>query len=76
MEVSFEVDKMIKCAIYNTVFFPSGGNDMLMRLSLIKQIIKDVNFMCIPFSVKHAQIFRELWVSLSNMSRTISNINT
>ena len=26
MEVSFEVDKVIKCAIYNTVFFSSGGD--------------------------------------------------
>ena len=25
MEVSVEVDKIIKCALYNTVFFPSGG---------------------------------------------------
>ena len=40
MEVSPEIDKIIKCAIYNAVFFPSGGgvDDMLMRLSLIKQI--------------------------------------
>ena len=53
MEVSFEVDKIIKCAIYNTVFFPSGGDDVWMRLSLIKQIIKDANLMCISFSVKH-----------------------
>ena len=60
MEVSFEIDKIIKCAIYNTVFFPSGGDDVLMRLSLIKQIIKDVNLMCISFSVKHPQIFWEL----------------
>ena len=59
MEVSFEVDKIIKCAIYNTVFFPSGGDDVLMRLSLIKQIIKDVNLMCSSFSVKHPQIFLE-----------------
>ena len=60
MEVSFEVDKIIeKCAIYNTIFFPSGGDDVLMRLSLIKQIIKDVNLMCISFSVKHPQIFWE-----------------
>ena len=46
MEVSVEVDKIIKCAIYNTVFFPSGGrvNDMLVRLSLIKQFIKDKKF--------------------------------
>ena len=60
MEVSFEIDKIIKCAIYNTVFFPSGGDDVLMRLLLIKQIIKDVNLMCISFSVKHPQIFLEL----------------
>ena len=59
MEVSFEVDKIIKCAIYNAVFFPSGGDDVWMRLSLIKQIIKDANLMCISFSVKHPQIFWE-----------------
>ena len=61
MEVSFEVDKIIKCAIYNAVFFPSGGgvDDMLMRLSLIKQIIKDVNLICISFSAKHPEIFWE-----------------
>ena len=47
MEVSVEVDKIIKCTIYNTVFFPSGGSvdDVLVRLSLIKQIIKDVSLM-------------------------------
>ena len=59
MEVSFELDKIIKCAIYNTIFFPSGGDDVLMRLSLIKQFIKDVSLMCISFSVKHLQIFWE-----------------
>ena len=60
MEVSVEVDKIIKCAIYNTVFFPSGGGvDVLVRLSLIKQIIKDVNLMCLSFSVRHPQIFWE-----------------
>ena len=39
MEVSVEADKIIKCAIYNTVFFPKGGgvDDALVRLSLIKQ---------------------------------------
>ena len=42
MEVSVEVYKIIKCAIYNTVFSPSGGgvHDVLVKLSLIKQIIK------------------------------------
>ena len=61
MEVSVEVDKISKCAIYNSVFFPSGGgvDDLLMRLSLIKQIIKDVNLMCLSFSVKHRHIFWE-----------------
>ena len=61
MEVSVEVDKISKCAIYNTVFFPSGGavDDLLVRLSLIKQIIKDVNLMYFSFSVKHRQIFWE-----------------
>ena len=59
MEVSVEVDKIIKCAIYNTVFFPSGGDvdNVLVRLSLIKQTIKNVNLMCISFSVKYLQIF-------------------
>ena len=59
MEVSFEVDKIIKCAICDTLLFPLGGDDMLIRLSLIIQIIKDVNLMCISFSVKHTEIFWE-----------------
>ena len=59
MEVSFEVDKIIKYDIYNTGFFPSGGDDVLMRLSLIKQIIKNANLMCISLSVKNPQIFWE-----------------
>ena len=57
MEVPSEADKIIKCAIYNTVFFPSDGDDVLMLL--IKQVIKDINLMCILFSVKHPQIFWE-----------------
>ena len=58
MQVSVELDKNIKCAIYNTVFFPSGGGvgDVLARLSLIKQIIKDVNLMWLSSSMKHSQI--------------------
>ena len=61
MEVSVEVDKIIKCFIYNTIFFPSGGgvDDVLVKLLLIKQIIKDVNLMCFSFSIKHPQIFWE-----------------
>ena len=61
MEVSAEVRKIIKCAIYSIVFFPSGGgvDDVLVRLILIKEIIKDVTLMCIAFSVRHPQIFWE-----------------
>ena len=61
MEVSFQIDKIVKCPIYNTVFFRSVGgvDDVLMRLSLIKQIIKDVNLMYFSFSVKHPQIVWE-----------------
>ena len=61
MEVSVEVNKIIKCTIYNTVFFRSGGSvdDVLVKLLLIKQIIKDVNVMCFSFSVKHPHIFWE-----------------
>ena len=40
------------------------------------KIIKNVNLMSISFSVIHPQIFRESWLSLSNMSRTISNMHT
>ena len=52
-----EVHKSIKCTIYHAVFFTSGGGveDVLVRLSLIKQIIKDANLRCILFSVKHLQ---------------------
>ena len=61
MEVSVEVDKIIKCIIYNTVFLHSdeGVDDVLVRLLLIKQIIKDVNLMCLSFSVRHPHIFWE-----------------
>ena len=62
MEVFVEVHKIIKCAIYSTVlFFTSGGvvDDVLVRLLLIKQIIKDANLMSISFSVKHPQTFWE-----------------
>ena len=59
MGASIDVDKIINCAIYNTVFFPSVGgvDDVLARLLLIKQIIKDVNLMCMSFSVKHPHYF-------------------
>ena len=39
MEVSVDVHKIIKCAIYSIIFFPSGGgvHDVSVRLSLIKK---------------------------------------
>ena len=76
MEVSVEVCEIIKGAIYSIVFFPWGGgvDDVLVRLPLIKQIIKDVSFMCITFSVKQPEIFWESWMGLFNMSRAISNM--
>ena len=78
MEVSIEVQKIIKCAICSAVFFPSGGgvDDVLVRLPLIEKITKDVNLMCISFSVKHPQIFWKPLKSLSNMPETISNMYT
>ena len=45
--------------LYKYWFFPSGGgvDGVLVSLSLIKQIIKDVSLMYIPFSFKHPQTF-------------------
>ena len=62
MVVSVEIVKNVKVDIYSTVFLPSveSVDDILMMLPLMKQIIKeDVNLMCISFSVKHPQIYRE-----------------
>ena len=61
MEVPVEVYKIIKCAKCSTVFFTSGGvvDGVLLRLSLMEQIIKDTNFLSTSFSVKHSQTFRE-----------------
>ena len=62
MEVPVEVRKIIKYNIYRTVFFFTSGRGaagVLVRLLLIKQTIKDVNLMCISFSVKHPQTFLE-----------------
>ena len=52
-------------------FFTSGGDidEVLVRLSLIEQTIKDANSISILFGVKHPQTFWELWMSLSNLSR-------
>ena len=59
-------------------FFPSDGDvdDVLVGLPLIEKITKDVNLICISFSVKHTQIFRESLMSLSNMPEIISNMYT
>ena len=50
MEVSFEVNKIIKYAIYS-------NDGVLLNLSLIEQIIKDANLLWISFIVKHPQRF-------------------
>ena len=54
MEVSVEVDKIIKCAIYNTVFFSSGGgaDDVLVRLSLFKKLSR-MSILCAFHSVSN-----------------------
>ena len=38
-------------------------DNLLVKLSLIEQIIKNPSLMGISFSVKHAQTFRELWMN-------------
>ena len=57
-------------ALYTVlIFFASGRSidDLLVRVSLVAQIIKDANLICILFSVKHLQTFWESWMSLSNV---------
>ena len=52
MEVFFEVNKIIKYNIYS-------NDGVLLNLSLIEQIIKDANLLCISFIVKHPERFLE-----------------
>ena len=62
MEVSVKVHKIITVLLYTVLFFFSSGggvDDMLVRLSLVEEIIKDSNLMCISFGVKHPQAFGE-----------------
>ena len=51
----------MKYAIYSITVFTLGGgvDDVLVRLSLIKQIIKGVSLMCIAVSFKDPEIFWE-----------------
>ena len=60
MEVFVEVHKITKCAIYSTVSLRSGEDvdGVLVTLSLIEQIVKDVNFKCISFGVNIHKYFR------------------
>ena len=47
MEVSVEVHKIIKCTIHITALFSTSGggvDDVLVRLSLMEQIIKGCQF--------------------------------
>ena len=50
--------KLINVMYTVLLFFTSGGgiDDLLVRLSLIEQIIKDVNLICISFKFKHPDI--------------------
>ena len=61
MKVSVEVHKIIICSIYSTVSFLLHAEVLmtLVRLSLVEEIIKVANLMCILFSVKHPQTFGE-----------------
>ena len=61
MKVSVEYTKLYVLYTVLFFFFTSGGSvdDILVRLSLVAQIIKDANLMCISFSVKHSQTFWE-----------------
>ena len=54
--------KKLLNVLYTVLFsLTSGGgvDDMLVRLSLIEQIIKDANLISISFSVKYQQTFWE-----------------
>ena len=52
----------VLCAIYSTLFTSGRSvDDVLMKFTLIEQIIMDVNLICISFSIKHPQIFWESW---------------
>ena len=66
MEASFEIDKIIKCTICDTLFFPSGGDDVLIRLSLIIQIIKEV--MIFYFCFYHQLCVKWLCIDTGNSS--------
>ena len=59
MKVSVEYTKLYVLYTVLCFFFTSGWivDDVLVRLSLVAEIIKDTNLMCIQFSVKHSQTF-------------------
>ena len=60
MEVLLRYTKLLN-VMYTVLFFTLDGgvDDVLLRLSLIEQIIKYTNLMSISFSVKHPQTFWE-----------------
>ena len=62
MKVSVEVYKIV-CAIYSTIFFfTSGGSvdGVLMRLSLVAQIIKDANLALFDMHFIQRQTFTDI----------------
>ena len=57
MKDSFRIDKVIKFTVI-LFFFTSGvgiDDEVLVKLSLIEQVTKDVNTTCISLNVKHPQ---------------------
>ena len=72
MEVSVEVHKIIICTIYNTVFFfASGGvvDNMLVRLPLVEEIIKDANLTCISL----CQTSTDIWGIVNEFVQYVQN---
>ena len=71
------IHKIFKLTICNTIFFYSGRGDgeVLVKLSLMEQVIKDASSMHISFRVKYPQIFWDSCTSLFNMFRTITDIH-
>ena len=61
MEFLLRYKKLLNVLYTVPFFLTSGGgiDNVLVRLSLIEQMIRDANSMCISFSVKNQQTLRE-----------------
>ena len=61
MEVLLRYKKLLN-VLYTVPFFLASGrgiDNVLVRLSLIEQMIRDANLVCISFSVKNQQTLWE-----------------